>query len=175
MLIREMEVPELGAVRQLTLAAYEEFSALMPSPVWTSYREAIAGTFNTPGPSEHIVALLEDRLVGSVLLYPASVDAYGRPASQAGYPEVRLLAVAPGARGLGVGKELMLECERRARLAGAADIGLHTTDFMQTAMKMYEQMDYVRVPDTDFTAAPGVVVKGYRLALDYQQPNLIEV
>lgn len=166
--IRDMDVHELDAVRQLTLAAYEEFNALMPPPVWASYRESIVNTLDTYGPTEYIVALFDDRLVGSVLLYPASVDAHGRPASRAGYPEVRLLAVAPGARGLGIGKALMLECERRARLAGAAKIGLHTTDLMQTAMKMYEQMGYVRVPDTDFTAAPGVLVKGYRLALGYQ-------
>lgn len=102
--IREMEISELGAVRQLILAAYEEFSALMP-PVWARCRESIVNTLNTPGPSKHIVALLEDRLVGSVLLYPASIDGYGRPASQAGYPEVRLLAVALGARGLRQGAD----------------------------------------------------------------------
>jgi GNAT superfamily N-acetyltransferase len=169
--VREMDVLELGAVCQLTLAAYEEFSALMPPPVWARYRESIVNTLNTSGPAERIVALLEDRLVGSVLLHPASVDAYGRPARRAGYPEVRLLAVAPGARGLGIGKALMLECERPARLAGAAKIGLHTTDLMQTAMKMYERMGYVRVPDTDFTAAPGMLVKGYCLRLDEERPG----
>jgi len=169
--IRDMDIHELDEVRQLTLTAYEEFSSLMPPPVWVSYRNSIADTFDTAGPSECIVALFEDRLVGSVLLYPASVDAYGRPARQAGYPEVRLLAVAPRARGLGIGKALMLECERRARLAGAAKIGLHTTDFMQTAMGMYERMGYVRVSDTDFTAAPGMLVKGYRLSLDQERPG----
>lgn len=164
-----MEIRELGAVRRLTLAAYEEFSASMPPAVWASYRESIADTFSTPGPSEHIVALLENRLVGSVLLYPASVDAYGRPASQAGYLEIRLLAVAPRTRGLGIGKALMLECERRARLAGAVKLGLHTTDLMQTAMRMYERMGYVRAPDTDFAAAPGVLVKGYCLRLNEER------
>jgi len=35
------------------------------------------------------------------------------------YPEVRLLAVAPAARGKGIGEALMRECIRRARRSGA--------------------------------------------------------
>jgi GNAT superfamily N-acetyltransferase len=81
------------------------------------------------------------------------------------YPEVRLLAVVPAARGKGVGAALIDECARRARRAGATTLGLHTMDMMRAAVRMYERMGFVRAPDLDFTPAEGVLVKGYRLDL----------
>jgi ribosomal protein S18 acetylase RimI-like enzyme len=81
-------------------------------------------------------------------------------------PEDRnaILAVAPSA-GRGVGAALMRECVRRVRLANGTTLSLHTTDHMQTAMRMYERMGFVRAPEIDFHPAPGVTVKGYRLNL----------
>jgi GNAT superfamily N-acetyltransferase len=81
-------------------------------------------------------------------------------------PEVRLLAVAPEARGQGIGTALMKECIRRARRLGAACLNLHTTDMMQVAMRMYERMGFVRAPELDFHPDPSITVKAYRLELD---------
>jgi len=64
----------------------------------------------------------------------------------------------------------MQECIRRARQSGAPMLTLHTTDIMQTAMRMYEQMGFVRAPDLDFHPAPNIIVKGYRLPLDAARP-----
>jgi hypothetical protein len=36
---------------------------------------------------------------------------------------------------------------------------------MRVAMGLYERMGFARAPELDFTPAPGVVVKGYRLAV----------
>ena len=86
---------------------------------------------------------------------------------RAARPEDRdaILAVAPSARGRGVGTALMRECVRRVRLANGTTLSLHTTDLMQTAMRMYERMGFVRAPEIDLHPAPGVTVKGYRLNL----------
>jgi ribosomal protein S18 acetylase RimI-like enzyme len=59
----------------------------------------------------------------------------------------------------------MAECVRHARHAGAAALGLHTMDMMRAAVRMYEGMGFVHVPDLDFSPAQGVLVKGYRLDL----------
>src|SRR5262249_53170065 len=61
------------------------------------------------------VAEREGSIVGSVLLFPPAADAYGGAAGNVDCPEVRLLAVAPDARGQGIGGALMEECARRAR------------------------------------------------------------
>jgi ribosomal protein S18 acetylase RimI-like enzyme len=60
----------------------------------------------------------------------------------------------------------MRECVRRAREAGASALTLHTTDMMTSAVRMYEGMGFARTPELDFHPAPGLTVKGYRLALD---------
>jgi GNAT superfamily N-acetyltransferase len=86
-------------------------------------------------------------------------------ADRLAYPEVRLLAVAPAARGRGVGRRLMDECIRRARLSGAKALTLHTTDMMTVALQLYERMGFVRATDLDVEVVPGVLVKGYRLDL----------
>jgi GNAT superfamily N-acetyltransferase len=78
---------------------------------------------------------------------------------------VRLLAVAPEARGQGIGIALMKECIRRARRLGAVCLNLHTTDMMQVAMRMYERMGFVRAPELDFHPDPSITVKAYRLKL----------
>jgi GNAT superfamily N-acetyltransferase len=80
---------------------------------------------------------------------------------------VRLLAVAPEARGQGIGTALMKECIRRARRLGAGCLNLHTTVVMQVAMRMYERMGFVRAPDLDFHPDPSITVKAYRLDLDW--------
>jgi hypothetical protein len=35
---------------------------------------------------------------------------------------------------------------------------------MQAAMRLYEGMGFQRAPELDFQPAPGVTIKGYRLA-----------
>jgi len=60
----------------------------------------------------------------------------------------------------------MQECVRRVRRGGGRILSLHTTELMQTAMRMYERMGFVRAPEIDFHPAPGVTVKGYRLNLE---------
>jgi ribosomal protein S18 acetylase RimI-like enzyme len=81
------------------------------------------------------------------------------------WPEVRLVSVAPEARGRGVARALMDECLRRARSSGATAIGLHTSRSMQAAMQMYKRMGFVRVPEFDHQPPGAELVEAYRLEL----------
>ena len=155
----------------MTLSAYQEYAAIMPSH-WEGYRQAILATLAGVKPAQQIVAEREDAIVGTVLLYPAGTvfsTPDGLPLTLA-WPEVRLLAVAPAARGQGIGAALMYECVRRARRLGAAVLTLHTTDMMHVAMRMYEHMGFVHAPELDFHVDKDLTVKGYRLNLDDSTP-----
>ncbi|HLG78256.1 MAG TPA: GNAT family N-acetyltransferase [Ktedonobacteraceae bacterium] len=163
--VRDARDDERAAIRTVTLAAYEEYAAVMPQPFWKAYRQQLLATLDEEGPVARIVAEHEGTIVGSVLLYPPQASAYTGVAVKVTWPEVRLLAVVPAARGQSVGSALMDECERRARLAGATQLGLHTMDMMQTAVRLYERRGFIRAPELDFYPAQGVVVKGYRLNL----------
>jgi len=156
---------ERDAIREVTLAAYEEYAAVMPSQLWAGYRQMVLATLDEKGQIERIVAELDKTIVGSVLLYPPNGHAYAGMTNGIGVPEVRLLAVAPARRGQGIGAALMEECKRRARLSEATVLGLHTTDMMGTAMRMYEHMGFVRVPELDFQPAKNILVKAYHLSL----------
>ena len=169
--IRDARDDEREVIRDVTLAAYEEYAAVMPEPFWEEYRRQLLVTLDEEGPVERIVAEREGMVVGSVLLYPPLANAYTRVLVGVGWPEVRLLAVAPGARGQGVGTALMDECERRARRAGATMLGLHTMDMMQAALRLYERRGFIRAPELDFHPAEGVLVKGYRRSLDGRTSN----
>ena len=161
-LIREAGVADRGAIHDLTLAAYEEYASRMPPALWRGYRENIEATLAAPAPAAQLVAEAAGVVVGSVLLYPAMADvAAGRP-----WPEVRLLAVAPAARGRGIGGALMRECIQRTRASGATALSLHTTDLMRVAKAMYERMGFVRAPEQDFQPEGAELVMGYRLAID---------
>ncbi len=167
--IRDAGPNELAALQALTLVAYQQYATLMPH--WEMYRQQLLATLAKAGPAERIVAKRDGKLVGSVLLYPASAKVYGTDTAEAGWPEIRLLAVAPDARGQGVGAALLDECMRRARQAGAAWLGLHTEDIMEAAVRMYTGRGFVRAPEYDFRPAQGVLVKAYRRPLDDVSPG----
>lgn len=167
LLIRDARPADRDAIRDVTLAAYEEYAAQMQPEHWAAYRWNILATLGQVAPAEQLVAERDGAVVGTVLLYPpASVS----PAPDAGplatpWPEVRLLAVAPARRGAGIGAALMDECVPRARRLGTPALGLHTTDMMQAATRMYARMGFVRAPELDFHLLPGLTIKGYRFDL----------
>ena len=155
LIVRDARDGDREIIRRVTLSAYEQYAAVMQTH-WEGYRHNILTTLGDVKPAEQIVAEQHGAIVGTVLLYPAGTLAW---------PELRLLAVAPAARGQGVGAALMRECVRRARQSGAAALTLHTHEIMVVAMRMYERMGFVRAPDLDFHPAKDVTIKGYRLNL----------
>ncbi len=160
--IREARPEEFGTILDVTRAAYEQYAADMPAERWDGYMQNMADTIMQNGSVARIVAERDERIVGSVLLFPP-----GGPGGDE--PMVRLLAVAPEARQQGIARTLMDECLRRARQSGAATLVLHTTQMMAVAQQMYERMGFVRAPELDFhpdeADHPDVVVMGYRIRL----------
>jgi ribosomal protein S18 acetylase RimI-like enzyme len=132
---------------------------------WAELDGAVRAALASNAPSECIVAEDHGILIGSVMLYPPNADAYGDLARAGDWPEVRLVAVSPEARGRGVARALMEECIRRARSAGATSLGLHTSRSMRTAMALYTRMGFERDPLTDFHPPGAELVEGYRLKL----------
>src|SRR5436305_651743 len=160
--VRDARDNEREAIEAVMLAAYEEYAAVTPQPFWEEYRRHIVMTLSKDESAERIVAECEGTIIGGVLFYPSLANVYAGVRVDADWPGVRLLAVVPEARKQGVGTALMGECEQRARRVGATVLGLHTTDMMQAAMRLYDRRGFVRTPELDFYPGEGVHVKGYR-------------
>jgi GNAT superfamily N-acetyltransferase len=163
--LRDARDTDRDSIRDVTISAYEDYANQW---FWDVFRQYILETLAYIDPAEQIVAEQDGHIVGAVLLYPASAVFDGPDGEKVHleHPRVRLLAVAPAARGHGVGKALMQECIRRARQSGSPAITLHTNDFMQTAVRLYERLGFVWAPELDAEPAPGIISKGYRLALE---------
>jgi ribosomal protein S18 acetylase RimI-like enzyme len=78
---------------------------------------------------------------------------------------LRMLAVAPDARRLGIGRALVEACIARARADGRAAIGLYTRPLMTAAHDMYESLGFRRVTELDWEFEPGEWLFAYRLDL----------
>jgi len=86
------------------------------------------------------VAVGEGRLLGTVTFCrPGSAF---REIGRADEGEFRMLAVAPAARGRGVGEALVRQCEERAAATGATRMWLSTLDEMGHAQRIYTRLGY---------------------------------
>ena len=164
--IRDARPDDRGEVRALTLEAYAEYATVMTPGAWAGLERAVHAALDSQTHVHRIVAEHDGRVVGSVLLYPPSADAYGGDAHRVPWPELRLLAVSAGARGLGVGRLLVEECIQRARADGASAIGLHTSQSMGDAMRLYARAGFERVAEYDFQPEGAELVEAYVLHLD---------
>jgi DNA-binding MarR family transcriptional regulator/GNAT superfamily N-acetyltransferase len=81
-----------------------------------------------PARERCLVAEMDDRLVGSVFLVRHTDDV----------GEVRLLYVAPEARGIGIGKQMLSELMRFARHAGYKKLVMRTESVVEYAVPLFE-------------------------------------
>lgn len=167
LVIREAVHNEIEVIRQQRVNAYEEHAEFIPGGHWEALRKAIMSDADSQNGVELLVAEMEGAIIGSVALFPAKSDAYKGLVDIMDYPEIRMLAVTHEARGRGVAEALIVECIQRSKLKGSMNIGLHTADFMKTAMRLYDRMGFERLPQFDFEPAnDGIIVKAYRLSID---------
>lgn len=166
LIIRDARDEELPYIREQRVNSYEEHAQKIPENHWLALKQAISSEADIQQDVERIVAELDGKIVGSVALFPAKTDAYEGLVDELDYPEIRLLAVMPQARGKGVAGALISECIRRTNVKGYQAIGLHTADFMESAMRLYERLGFERLPRFDFEPAnDGIIVKAYRLSI----------
>ena len=162
--LRDAGPEELDEVSELIRDAYLEYQAHFPPERWEGYVRDMMDVRSRLGVADLIVAEVAGRLLGAVTFYPEASHS-DRERWPVGWAGVRLLAVLPDARGLGIGKALMDECLRRCRQRAVPTLGLHTTEPMNVARGMYERMGFVRTPEYDFHVGQGLVVMAYRLDL----------
>ena len=149
MLIRRAAPEDYETVGLLTEAAYEEF---LEGPD-DYYRVFLRDAETRDREAELWVAADDDgSLLGSVTSCPPGSP--WRELSVDGEGEFRMLAVAPAARGRGVGEALVRQCEERAAATGATRMWLSTLDEMGHAQRIYARLGYRPEPARDWGPQP---------------------
>ena len=164
--VREATVDEHAEAGRVTAEAYREFVRPGDSD-WNRYLQRIADVTDRAGRTTVLIAIEEGAILGSLTLelqgrVRDESDEEHRPLA----PEeahIRMVGVAPTARGRGVARRLMAAAERAAREAGKTRMTLNTTERMRAAQAMYERLGYERTEDTVFP--DGFVLLGYTKGL----------
>jgi predicted N-acetyltransferase YhbS len=146
-LVREAAEADVEGITSVLLAANHEFEALVTGSFYRAYLADVLDIHSRFDVTQLLVAEHGGRIVGTITLYPdASHEGWGWPSTWTG---IRAVAVAPLARGLGIGRQLAVECVDRSRALGADAVCLHTAPFMAAAMAMYESVGFRRAPEFD--------------------------
>lgn len=161
--VREARNEELPLIRKQRVEAYRDHTGSISDEHWQALKKAISSEADKQPGVELLVAEIDSEIVGSVALFPAKTDAYEGFVDELDYPELRVLAVSSKSRGLGVGSALIEACVQRAKNNGYDAIGLHTGDFMDSAIALYSRHGFERLPEHDFEPAnDGVIVKAFK-------------
>jgi ribosomal protein S18 acetylase RimI-like enzyme len=154
--VRPEECDSLGA---LTVAAYHSIGFEMPHQA--DYDVTLRDVARRAEASCVLVAATPaGKLLGGVTYVSGPEDPYSEELTE-GEAGIRMLAVDPARQRRGVGRALTLACLDRARAAGRRRVILHTGTWMPAAIRLYESLGFVRVPELDFTPVPGVDLIAY--------------
>ncbi len=152
------EMTEAGAV---TVAAYGTVDDIVLSDGYAADLRDVAT--RTTGATV-LVAVEDGRVLGTVTLVedPSSRWSEGLAEGEFG---IRMLGVAPEARGRGVGTALLVACLDRARQAGAVRAVLHSTASMTAAHRIYMRAGFVRRPGRDVVLSADLAIMAFTLEL----------
>lgn len=138
--IERLSAADHAAVGRLLLEAYADYSERIGAD-WPRLRDGLVHAAGRLADAE-IAGMRGAAALDAVVFYfpPGRSDGVIFPRDWA---SLRLLGVAPAARGRGLSRLLTEWCIARAREQGAARLGLHTSEAMTTARCLYERMGFV--------------------------------
>ena len=166
MIVRDARPAELAEIGALRVAAYEAGGFLSDASL---YGETLR-TLGHDGIGQILVAVGNEgegnrthRLLGTVMLqlWPHAEHVVRGPDEA----EFRALAVAPEARGRGVGRALLRAVIDRSRAYGVQRLLLSTQATMLAAQHLYMEAGFRRLPERDWDPVPGFTLLAYGLDL----------
>ena len=157
--VRRFVSADAQRVNGIARAAFAQYEGQYAD--WPTFIEGIGRMADLAADGDLFVAEHRGVVVGAVVHVGP-----GRPRSAifpGDWSVIRMLVVAPEARGVGVGRQLVAACLDAARQAGAPVVGLHTSPVMASALRMYTAIGFIR--DRDLAPIRGVPYGRYVLPL----------
>jgi ribosomal protein S18 acetylase RimI-like enzyme len=159
-IIRPATEADLDKVSALTVEAYVEDGLMEPD---APYMDRLADAKSRFVDGGLLVAEVDGAVVGAVT-FVVHGSSYAELCSE-GEAEFRMLAVAPTARGRGVGEALVQECIASAYHHDCSVLRLATQEARSAARHVYERLGFQRTPDRDWMPEPDVELLAYELSL----------
>jgi len=157
-IVRDARPDELAGLGDLRVAAYQADGFLPANSGYAATLHALGAD----GQGEVLAAVDDGQIVGTIMLqaWPS-----GEMVQGPGEAEVRALAVAPVARGRGIGAALVSAVIERATGRGIRRLVLLTLPEMRAAHRLYTEAGFTRLPDRDWSPRPGAILLAYGLML----------
>lgn len=158
--IRSVAKSEYARVGDLTAAAYEGLAGFVNVG---GYLDELCDVEGRVRDAEVFVADVAGKIVGGITFVGDSTSPLSEWNDDLA-SGIRMLAIAPEAQGMGLGRKMTQFTIDRSRTLGKQRMLLHSASFMHSAHRLYESMGFVRLPEIDFAVEP-VKLLGYRLEL----------
>jgi ribosomal protein S18 acetylase RimI-like enzyme len=165
--IRPVRPEEYAAVGELTVEAYDRDGFVARTD---AYAARLADVAHRAAEAVTWVAVDDEQpagILGAVTYCPLG-STYREIAVDDTEAEFRMLAVAPAARGRGVGEALVRRCAEQARTEGMRRLVLSSMARMAAAGRLYRRLGFTPLPDRDWAphdTAADVVLLAYALDL----------
>jgi GNAT superfamily N-acetyltransferase len=157
-IVRDARPGELASIGDLRVAAYQADGFLRAAAGYTPILHALGAD----GAGEVLAAVDGGDILGTIMLLPWPGGNLPRGPGEA---EIRALAVAPHARGRGIGAALVTAAIDRAARRGVRQLLLLTLPEMHAAHRLYAGAGFARRPDRDWSPGSGEALLAYGLAL----------
>ncbi|WP_374947972.1 GNAT family N-acetyltransferase [Agreia sp.] len=161
--IRLVRPNELDAVARLTIEAYAHDYELS-----AGYRQSLGDVHDRARADEVWVA--EDTATGVILgtVWTPRPGAHLSPLARDGELDFRVLAVAPDARGRGIGAALTEHVVGLGRIRGVRRVVMNSGSTMLAAHRLYTRLGFVRLAEREgrIEVEPGVFVELFAFGLD---------
>ncbi|KRF05018.1 GNAT family N-acetyltransferase [Arthrobacter sp. EH-1B-1] len=159
--IRSADRNDFAEIRRITVAAYSDAGYIDDEYAYNHILAAIEEGYSG---SSLLVAESAGKIVGSVFVTRAGGDF--SDVAHDGELEFRMLAVEPGEQHKGIGHALVAAVIERARMdPDVSAVVLTIAPNMDGQHKLYESMDFVRVPARNFLLSDTFALHVYKLTL----------
>lgn len=153
--IRQISPDEYTTLGEITAQAYLG-DGLLDFVESDQYLGELRDVAKRAAAADVLVAVADGRVLGGVTFVPAAGPM--ADIARAREAEIRMLAVAPEARGRGAGEALVRACLERARtVEGCVRVVLSTQRTMHAAHRIYERLGFARTPERDWKPLPDLL------------------
>lgn len=134
--IRKIEISDNPLIAKIIRTALEEYGEAKPGTVYTDpTTDSLFELFNAAPKSAYFVAEMDGEVLGGCGIYPT----LNLPPA---YAELVKIYLKKEFRGLGIGRQLLEQSIKHAKMLGYTHLYLESFPSLKEAIHLYEKMDF---------------------------------